>query len=114
MSKSFMRLSVIVGLALSGCVTQTQLLNNSQDMALQTVLTRAKFEMNCPDATGTILSREVVQPAIEGPGFIGIQRAEYTVGVAGCKQRHTYVVVCPEGGESCFATGSGGFLREQP
>jgi len=42
----------------------------------------------------------------------GLWRAEYTIGVAGCDKRHTYVVVCPDGGEGCFATGPGRFLRE--
>ena len=106
---------LIVGLILltgAGCVSQSKFLASKQDMAMQTVLTRAKFEMNCPEATGTILSQEVVQPAMQGPMVGGYWRAEYTIGVAGCDKRHTYVVVCPDGGEGCFATGPGKFLRE--
>ena len=111
-SKSVVRLSVIVALALAGCVTPTELLNSKQEMALETVMTRAKFEMNCPQATGTVLSREVTQPAVQGPEVMGVQRAEFTIGVTGCDQRKTYVVVCPDGGEGCFATGPGGVLKE--
>jgi hypothetical protein len=33
----------------------------------------------------------------------GLTRAEYTVGVAGCNQRTTYVVLCQEGTDTCFA-----------
>jgi len=39
----------------------------------------------------------------------GIQRAEYTIGVKGCDKRETYVVICPEGGEGCYAAGPGAF-----
>jgi hypothetical protein len=41
-----------------------------------------------------------------------IQRAEYTVGVSGCGVRKTFVVICPEEGDGCFAAGPGRFLRE--
>jgi len=94
------------------CQTQAQFLQSKQDKALQTALTRARFEMNCPDANGQVLSSEVVQPALQGPAVAGIQRAEFTIGVAGCGQRKTYVVACPEGGEGCFALDSGGVRRE--
>jgi len=76
---------------------------------MQTAVARGQFEMNCPSATGTLISQEVVQPALQGPSVSGIQRAEYTVGVAGCGQRTTFIVVCPEGGEGCFAAGPGPF-----
>lgn len=72
-------------------------------MAVQTAVSRAQFEMNCPNATGTVISQEVTQPAVQGPLFAGVQRAEFTVGVSGCGKRGTYIVLCPEGGEGCFA-----------
>lgn len=54
-------------LCATGCVSQTRLLNNKQAMAVQTAVSRAQFEMNCQSATGEIISREVVQPALQGP-----------------------------------------------
>jgi len=33
----------------------------------------------------------------------GIERAEYTVGVEGCGEKSTYVVVCQVDSVSCFA-----------
>ena len=36
----------------------------------------------------------------------GVERAEYTVGVDGCGQRQTIVVVCPQDGSGCFAGGA--------
>lgn len=93
------------------CQTQAQFLTSKQDAALQTAVSRGRFELNCPDAKGEVLSSEVVQPALQGPVVAGIQRAEFTIGVVGCGQRTTYVVACPEGGEGCFALDSGSFRR---
>jgi len=98
-------------LATAGCATQQQFLDQNQTNAIDTAVKRAQFEMNCPDAAGELISREVVQPALQGPFVEGIPRAEYTVGVAGCGKRHTYVVICPEGGNGCFAAGPGPFHR---
>jgi hypothetical protein len=92
------------------CQTQGQFLTSKQPTALQTALTRARFEMNCPDAKGEVLSSEVTQPAIQGGPYAagGVERGEFTIGVAGCGQRNTYVVVCPQGGEGCVALDSPG------
>ena len=99
-------------LAAAGCQSTAQFLDSMQTIAMQTAVRRGQFEMNCPSATGTIISREVIQPALQGPYVGGIQRAEYTIGVAGCGKRTTFVVVCPDEGDGCFATGPGRFHRE--
>ena len=103
---------LIAALTVAGCVSQSQFLDSKQAMAMQTVLNRERFELACPEATGTVLSREVVQPALQGPLMVGLQRAEYTVGVAGCGNRTTFVVICPDEGDGCFAAGPGRFHRE--
>ena len=105
------RLLVLV-LTAAGCATQSQFLDGKQAAAMDTAVRRGQFEMNCPNAKGTVLSREVVQPVFQGPVAGGIQRAEYTIGVAGCDKRTTFVVICPDGGDGCFATGPGRFTRE--
>jgi hypothetical protein len=65
---------------------------------------RAQFEMNCPAATGQVISREIIQPL---SFYVGVPRAEYTVGVTGCGKRATYIVICPQNGSSsCFAGGA--------
>jgi len=91
-------------LATTACQTQQQMVQSQQGMAVQTALNRARFDMNCPSATGTVLSRNVSQPEVQGrfASAYGVQRFEYTVGVRGCGQRRTYIVVCPQGG-GCFA-----------
>lgn len=109
MKKSIMLLAGVIALAVTGCASQSQFLDNNQSKAMQTALSRGQFDLNCPQASPVLISREVVQPALQGPWVSGIPRAEYTVGVQGCGKRETYVVICPEGGEGCYAAGPGLF-----
>ena len=109
MKRSTALLFGIIALALTGCVSQSQFLSDKQGMAMQTALSRAKFDLNCQQVSPVLISEEVVQPALQGPWVSGIQRAEYTIGVKGCDKRETYVVICPEGGEGCYAAGPGAF-----
>jgi hypothetical protein len=104
MKKRYMLLSLLAVLA-AGCQTQEQMVQGQQGMAVQTAVNRARFDMNCSSATGQVLSTNVSQPAIQGTfrSAYGVQRFEYTVGVTGCGQRRTYIVVCPQGGAGCFA-----------
>jgi hypothetical protein len=86
-----------VGLA--ACQSDAQILANEQGVAMQAAVNRGRFEMNCPQAQGSVLSSNVLQPIVWG----GMERAEYTIGVAGCGQQRTYVVVCQLGSPACFA-----------
>src|SRR5262249_59770667 len=99
--------------AASGWVSQQQMLASKQAMAMQTAASRGQFDMSCPQATPVLLSQEVTQPALQGPVAMGIERAEYTIGVEGCGQRRTYVIFCPQGGEGCFAAEGGGALQRR-
>ena len=106
MKKKYISLLILGVLAAAGCQTQEQMVQGQQGMAVQTALNRARFDMNCSSATGQVLSTNVSQPAIQGTfrSAYGVQRFEYTVGVTGCGQRRTYIVVCPQGGGGgCFA-----------
>lgn len=93
--------------AAAGCATQTQTLDTRQGGAVQAALERGRFDLDCPAATGTVLSRDYSQPAIQGPRVMGLDRVEYTVGVEGCGKRMTYVVLCQEGTTTCFAANPG-------
>ncbi|MBX3028318.1 cysteine rich repeat-containing protein [bacterium] len=101
------RFVACLALLLAGCATQQQMLQQRQFQAEQVALQRARFDMNCPTATATVLSSDFIQPAIQGPWVQGLQRLEYTVGVEGCGERTTVVVMCQEGTETCFATNPG-------
>jgi hypothetical protein len=98
-------LALVGALSTAGCQTQQQMVQSQQGMAIETALNRARFDMNCPSAIGTVLSTNVSQPAVQGrfASAYGVQRFEYTIGVRGCGQRRTYIVVCPQGGGGCFA-----------
>jgi hypothetical protein len=112
MKKLSVLLALIGTAALTGCVSQAQFLDSKQGMAIDNASNRAKFELNCQAVTATVISREVVQPALQGPWMNGIQRAEFTIGIRGCDKKAMFVVVCPDGGEGCFAAGPGGFHQE--
>ena len=92
MVKAWAFLVVGTAVAVGGCATSAQFLDSKQSMAIQTAVTRGQFELNCPTATGTVLSKEVVQPPMRGPWVGGVQRGEYTVGVSGCDKRMVFAV----------------------
>jgi len=98
----FMALCPLAALA-AGCASQQQMLAQRQPEAVQTALARGRFDLNCPEATATVLSSDFIQPAIQGPWVSGLQRVEYTIGVEGCNQRKVLVVICQEGTNTCFA-----------
>jgi hypothetical protein len=99
------RLALItVAFAVAGCQSNQQVLAGSQSQAMDVAVKRGQFELNCPAATGSVLSSQMAQPVVDGPILHGPERAEYTIGVSGCNQRKTYVVICPQDGSGgCFA-----------
>ncbi len=98
-------LVLLVGALLVGCASEPTFLDSKQGMAVETALARGKFDLNCPAAQGSVLSRQFIQAPMAGPRMasVGVDRAEYTVGVQGCNQRSTYLVVCSQGTEGCIA-----------
>ena len=106
MKMRYMFLALVSVFATVGCQTQQDMVQSQQGTAVQTALNRARFDMNCPSATGQVLSTNVSQPEVQGRfggAVYGVQRIEYTVGVTGCGKRRTYVVVCPQTGGGCIA-----------
>src|SRR5262245_28141592 len=87
----------------AGCASGPPFIDAAQPVAVATAQRRAAFEFNCPGATGQVLSREIVQSPLEYTRFAPPERAEYTIGVAGCGQRQTFLVVCTDGGGGCVA-----------
>lgn len=103
-----MLLTLVAALTITGCAWQTNLLNNKQNLAMETTLSRARFEMDCQDATGSVLSRTVTEPLYYGGfgtyrGWYEDARAVYTIGITGCGRRGTYITTCPDGSIGCFA-----------
>lgn len=103
---------LLAALAVAGCATPPgQVLDRMEPAAIDTAVQRGRFELNCPDAQAALLSRELMQPAIETVRFQGIQRGAFTIGVSGCGQRRTYQIICPEGGAGCFSADTLGNIR---
>jgi hypothetical protein len=103
--------AVLVAALLGGCQSQQQMVDEMQADATQVAKQRGKFELNCPTATATVLSKEMIQSEVMNPRWAPPQRAEYTVGVAGCDRRATYLVVCAEGGTGCIAAGAQNLIQ---
>ena len=94
--------ALVAALAATGCQSPAQMLADDQAVATQVAARRGQFELNCPQVTTSVLSSNVLQPILWG----GQERAEYTIGVAGCERRATYIVICALGSPSCFAAAS--------
>ncbi len=91
--------TLVATLIAAGCQTPAQMLASDQATASGVATRRGQFDLNCQQVTTSILSSNVLQPVLWG----GQERAEYTIGVAGCERRTTYVVVCALDSPSCFA-----------
>jgi hypothetical protein len=98
--------AVAIAVMFCGCQSQQQMVDEMQADATQVAKQRGKFALNCPTATASVLSKEMIQSEIVNPRWAPPQRAEYTVGVSGCNKRATYLVVCAEGGTGCVAAGA--------
>ena len=98
-------IAMIAALAAAGCASGPPFIAVEQPIAMQTAQRRAQFEWNCPAATAQVLSQEMMTSPLEYTRFAPPQRAEYTVGVAGCGQRNTYLVICTDGGGCVAAAG---------
>ena len=98
--------AVAISVMFCGCQSQQQMVDELQADATQVAKQRSRFELNCPTATASVLSKEMIQSEIVNPRWAPPQRAEYTVGVSGCNKRATYLVVCAEGGTGCVAAGA--------
>jgi len=95
--------ALVGALGLASCESTTQVLNQEQVAAIQVAVNRGQFEMSCPSATGVVLSRNLIQPVLNGPLVSGPQRAEYAIGVSGCGKKGTYIALCQVGSTSCVS-----------
>jgi hypothetical protein len=104
--KLHLQLAAIALVALSGCQTTDQILDAQEPAAMDAALKRARFEMNCPDAKASVLSKRLVEPSMRASRFGVPDRNEYTIGVEGCGKRETAIVVCASDASGCFASGA--------
>lgn len=93
-------LMLFAALTAAGCMTESQFLASRQPTAMQVAVSRGRSEMNCPSATGEMLSQEFTQ-TIQTPVVQGGYTGQFAIGVTGCGQRRVYQVFCPMEGDSC-------------
>ncbi|MGR8932983.1 MAG: hypothetical protein ACU837_01170 [Gammaproteobacteria bacterium] len=84
-------------LIIGGCATEAEFLAQNAPAAMDTALARGRFELNCPAATGTVLSQKVTYingfgVGVRGGG--GYEWTEYTIGVKGCGKQTVYETMC--------------------
>jgi len=96
---------MVLPLVIVGCATEAEFLAQTQPSALNTALTRGRFELNCPNATGTVLSKKMTY--INGVGIgmgggAGYEWGEYTIGVKGCGKSVVYETMCRDS-DNCNA-----------
>ena len=109
----FTRIS-IVALALvfsAGCQTQQQIVDSMEPDAIHVAQRRGAFELNCPAATATMLSKEMVQSPMVNPRFMP-PRAPSTRSAcpvaASARRTSSYVpMVAPAASPSAAATSCG-------
>ena len=88
--------TLILPLILSACATEAEFLAQNAPSAMKTALTRGRFELDCPDAKATILSKKVtyINGIGIGWGGGGYEWTEYTIGVKGCGKTTVYETLC--------------------
>jgi len=96
--------TLILPLVISACATEAQFLAQTQPAAVNAALARGRFELNCPDATGTVLSKKMtyINGIGIGMGGGGYEWGEYTVGVKGCGKSAVYETMCRDS-DNCNA-----------
>jgi hypothetical protein len=100
--------SLVLPMILCACATEAQFLAENAPSAINTALARGRFELNCPQATGTVLSQKVTYINGIGMGMgggVGYEWTEYTIGVSGCGKRAVYETMCRDQ-DNCNAFGN--------
>jgi hypothetical protein len=93
-------LAAAVLATLCGCATPLPA-ESLQPVALSTAQQHGAADLECPAATGQILSKETLQEP-QGTGWSEYpHRAAYKVGVSGCGKSKTYSLTCDDRHQSC-------------
>ena len=104
---SLSAISLAAAATLAGCATPpAQVLDSMEPQAIQTALQRGRFDLQCPSAEPTVLSRELRPPAIQTMLIAGVPHGIFTIGVSGCGKQMVFQIACPEGGyggAGCFS-----------
>ena len=106
--------ALVLPMIISACATEAQFLAQNAPSALNTALARGRFELNCPQANGTVLSQKVTYINGLGVGMGGgggYEWTEYTIGVRGCGKQAVYETMCRDQ-DNCNAFAQTGRILE--
>jgi len=92
-------IAVLVALIVSACASGPPFVDTMQPKAMSMAESQARFALDCPQATGSVLHSEELQPL----AFGGPVRAQYSIGVAGCNRRTIVQILCSENNNQCVA-----------
>jgi len=93
--------SLLVAAAAAGCASQSGFIPGKSDPAMQRALSRGRFDLACPNATGSAPSSNDL-PQAESGEWKAIERAELAIGAVGCDKRASYTVVRPDKSDTCM------------
>jgi hypothetical protein len=104
-----------LALIISACATEAQFLAQNAPSALNTALARGRFELNCPLASGTVLSQKVtyINGMGMGMGGGGYEWTEYTIGVRGCGKSAVFETMCRDQDNCNAFAGNGQIIQNQ-
>ncbi len=91
MFKACMISVIIAALLAAGCSAKSRMLDQKEPSAIAQTLSQAQADLNCPQVTAKIFSRDVVMEPVPS--------ARYGIGVTGCGKDAMYTVTCQEFGE---------------
>ncbi len=104
--------ALVLTMIISACATidDSKFLALNAPSAQNTALTRGRFELNCPQASGSVLSQKVSYiNGIGMDGSGGYEWAEYKIGVRGCGKNVIYETICRDQ-NSCSAFVENGMI----
>ena len=108
--------ALVLPMMISACVTESQFLAQNAPSAMNTALARGRFELNCPQATGTVLSQKVTYINGLGMGMGGgggYEWTEYTIGVRGCGKSAVFETMCRDQDNCNAFAGNGQIIQNQ-
>ena len=88
---------------LFGCASQTSRVDEMQPYAIKAAQQRGSSELNCPAATGQLITKSEIEPSQTTGWYEYPHRSEFTVDVSGCGKRKSYLVGCDWKQKGCEA-----------
>ena len=107
MPRRYLLLATTAATVIYGCSATGPRARMAAPSPLQTAIERAQHELDCPSATGRIISQNPINGPSNGDRAPELSRIDYKVGVDGCGQRETYFVFCQISNGACIAGTAG-------